>query len=118
MTRSLHLVDVFTDRPCSGNQLAVVTGAKGLHAPQMIDRHGAFAQRLGKNIGRRHGVLHGEIDPDAADWRHRMRGPTQSRRLSSSTTDSGGKPVAPFAKLDDQFDPQESCREVGIARLG
>jgi trans-2,3-dihydro-3-hydroxyanthranilate isomerase len=35
MTRSLHLVDVFTDRPCRGNQLAVVTGAKGLSAPQM-----------------------------------------------------------------------------------
>ena len=35
MTRSLHLVDVFTDKPCSGNQLAVVTGAKGLSTPLM-----------------------------------------------------------------------------------
>lgn len=35
MTRSLHLVDVFTDRPCAGNQLAVVTGAQGLNARQM-----------------------------------------------------------------------------------
>ena len=42
MTRSLHLVDVFTDRPCTGNQLAVVTGAKGLHAPQMQ----AFAREM------------------------------------------------------------------------
>ena len=42
MTRSLHLVDVFTDRPCSGNQLAVVTGAKGLSARQMQ----AFAREM------------------------------------------------------------------------
>jgi trans-2,3-dihydro-3-hydroxyanthranilate isomerase len=42
MTRSLHLVDVFTDRPCSGNQLAVVTGAKGLAARRMQ----AFAREM------------------------------------------------------------------------
>ena len=42
MTRSLHLVDVFTDRPCSGNQLAVVTGAKGLTPKQMQ----AFAREM------------------------------------------------------------------------
>jgi trans-2,3-dihydro-3-hydroxyanthranilate isomerase len=42
MTRSLHLVDVFTDRPFSGNQLAVVTGAKGLTARQMQ----AFAREM------------------------------------------------------------------------
>ena len=42
MTRSLHLVDVFTDRPCAGNQLAVVTGAKGLNAPAMQ----AFAREM------------------------------------------------------------------------
>ncbi|MBS0393434.1 MAG: PhzF family phenazine biosynthesis protein [Proteobacteria bacterium] len=42
MTRSLHLVDVFTDRPCSGNQLAVVTGAKGLSARRMQ----AFAREM------------------------------------------------------------------------
>jgi trans-2,3-dihydro-3-hydroxyanthranilate isomerase len=42
MTRSLHLVDVFTDRPCAGNQLAVVTGAEGLSARQMQ----AFAREM------------------------------------------------------------------------
>ena len=42
MTRSLHLVDVFTDRPCAGNQLAVVTGAKGLSTRQMQ----AFAREM------------------------------------------------------------------------
>ncbi|MCZ8131241.1 MAG: PhzF family phenazine biosynthesis protein [Steroidobacteraceae bacterium] len=42
MSRSLHLVDVFTDRPCTGNQLAVVTGAKGLTARQMQ----AFAREM------------------------------------------------------------------------
>lgn len=42
MTRTLHLVDVFTDRPCAGNQLAVVTGAKGLNARQMQ----AFAREM------------------------------------------------------------------------
>jgi trans-2,3-dihydro-3-hydroxyanthranilate isomerase len=42
MTRSLHLVDVFTDKPCTGNQLAVVTGAKGLNTPQMQ----AFAREM------------------------------------------------------------------------
>ncbi len=42
MSRSLHLVDVFTDRPCTGNQLAVVTGAKGLNARQMQ----AFAREM------------------------------------------------------------------------
>lgn len=42
MTRTLHLVDVFTDRPCAGNQLAVVTGAKGLTARQMQ----AFAREM------------------------------------------------------------------------
>jgi trans-2,3-dihydro-3-hydroxyanthranilate isomerase len=42
MTRHLHLVDVFTDRPCAGNQLAVVTGAKGLTGRQMQ----AFAREM------------------------------------------------------------------------
>ena len=42
MTRQLHLVDVFTDRPCRGNQLAVVTGAAGLTARQMQ----AFASEM------------------------------------------------------------------------
>jgi len=42
MTRSLHLLDVFTDRACSGNQLAVVTGAKGLSSRQMQ----AFAREM------------------------------------------------------------------------
>jgi trans-2,3-dihydro-3-hydroxyanthranilate isomerase len=35
MSRRLHIVDVFTHRPCAGNQLAVVLGAQGLRAPQM-----------------------------------------------------------------------------------
>jgi trans-2,3-dihydro-3-hydroxyanthranilate isomerase len=35
MSRRLHIVDVFTHRPCAGNQLAVVLGAEGLRAPQM-----------------------------------------------------------------------------------
>jgi trans-2,3-dihydro-3-hydroxyanthranilate isomerase len=42
MTRHLHLVDVFTDRACTGNQLAVVTGAKGLTGRQMQ----AFAREM------------------------------------------------------------------------
>ena len=42
MTRRLHLVDVFTDRPCRGNQLAVVTGAAGLTVRQMQ----AFANEM------------------------------------------------------------------------
>jgi trans-2,3-dihydro-3-hydroxyanthranilate isomerase len=42
MHRSLHLVDVFTDRPCTGNQLAVITGAKGLTTRQMQ----AFAREM------------------------------------------------------------------------
>lgn len=42
MPRSLHLVDVFTDRPLAGNQLAVVTGADGLAARQMQ----AFAREM------------------------------------------------------------------------
>jgi trans-2,3-dihydro-3-hydroxyanthranilate isomerase len=42
MTRKLHLVDVFTDRPCTGNQLAVVTGALGLSARHMQ----AFAREM------------------------------------------------------------------------
>jgi trans-2,3-dihydro-3-hydroxyanthranilate isomerase len=36
MTRSLYIVDVFTERALAGNQLAVVTGAKGLTARQML----------------------------------------------------------------------------------
>jgi trans-2,3-dihydro-3-hydroxyanthranilate isomerase len=42
MSRSLHIVDVFTDRPFAGNQLAVVTGAKGLGVRQMQ----AFAREM------------------------------------------------------------------------
>jgi len=42
MSRELHLVDVFTDRPCAGNQLAVVTGAAGLTSRQMQ----AFAREM------------------------------------------------------------------------
>jgi trans-2,3-dihydro-3-hydroxyanthranilate isomerase len=42
MHRSLHLVDVFTDRPCTGNQLAVITGANGLTTRQMQ----AFAREM------------------------------------------------------------------------
>jgi len=42
MSRRLHIVDVFTHRPCAGNQLAVVLGAEGLRAPQMQ----AFAREM------------------------------------------------------------------------
>jgi len=40
------LVDVFTDRPLEGNQLAVFTDARGLLPEQM--------QRLATEIGRAH----------------------------------------------------------------
>jgi trans-2,3-dihydro-3-hydroxyanthranilate isomerase len=42
MPRKLHIVDVFTDRPCTGNALAVVLGAAGLTARQMQ----AFAREM------------------------------------------------------------------------
>jgi trans-2,3-dihydro-3-hydroxyanthranilate isomerase len=42
MNRRLHIVDVFTERACAGNQLAVVLGARGLSARQMQ----AFAREM------------------------------------------------------------------------
>ena len=42
MARRLHIVDVFTDKPCAGNALAVVLGAAGLSAAQMQ----AFAREM------------------------------------------------------------------------
>ena len=42
MTRRLHIVDVFTDKACAGNALAVVLGAGGLNARQMQ----AFAREM------------------------------------------------------------------------
>ncbi len=45
----------------------------GLHLAQRRERHGAFSQGFGKDVGGGHGVLDGEIDADAADRRHGMR---------------------------------------------
>ena len=42
MQRKLHIVDVFTDKPCTGNALAVVLGAAGLTTRQMQ----AFAREM------------------------------------------------------------------------
>lgn len=42
MARRLHIVDVFTDRACTGNALAVVLGAGGLNARAMQ----AFAREM------------------------------------------------------------------------
>lgn len=42
MSRRLHIVDVFTDKACAGNALAVVLGAKGLSSRAMQ----AFAREM------------------------------------------------------------------------
>jgi len=45
-----------------------------LHGGEVRGRHIAGFERPGQDIGRRDRILHGEIDADAADRRHRMRG--------------------------------------------
>ena len=72
MTRSLHLVDVFTDRPCSGNQLAVVTGAKGLTSRQMQ----AFAREM--NFSETTFVL--AAQPTGGGWPVRIFTPAEGGR--------------------------------------
>jgi hypothetical protein len=44
-----------------------------LHAGQHFDADLACAQGTGKPVRRRHRILDGEIDADAANRRHRMR---------------------------------------------
>ena len=45
-----------------------------LHGTQVVLGDGSLLQSRSQNIGRSDGVLDREIDPDAADRRHRMRG--------------------------------------------
>jgi len=45
-----------------------------LDPAQMIERELSIPQRFEENVGRRHGVLNREIDADAADRRHGVRG--------------------------------------------
>ncbi len=78
MTRHLHLVDVFTDRPCSGNQLAVVTGAKGLTARQMQ----AFAREM--NFSETTFVLGDQ--PSGGGWPVRIFTPTEELPFAGHPT--------------------------------
>lgn len=78
MTRSLHIVDVFTDRPCAGNQLAVVTGAKGLTARQMQ----AFAREM--NFSETTFVM--EDRPTAGLWPVRIYTPTHELPFAGHPT--------------------------------
>ncbi|GGN73526.1 hypothetical protein GCM10011610_16090 [Nocardia rhizosphaerihabitans] len=43
-------------------------------------KSGAVEQRPGQNARGRDGILHGEIDADAADRRHRVRGIADARQ--------------------------------------
>ena len=45
-----------------------------LDAFERVDRYRSTPQRLGENIGGSYRVLHREIDADAADRRHGVRG--------------------------------------------
>jgi hypothetical protein len=47
--------------------------APALHPVEIIHRDSMLAQRSGQNVGRRDGILNGQIDADAADRRHGVR---------------------------------------------
>jgi trans-2,3-dihydro-3-hydroxyanthranilate isomerase len=78
MARRLHIVDVFTDKPCTGNPLAVVLGAHGLTARQMQ----AFAREM--NFSETTFVMSDE--PVAGAWPVRIYTPTHELPFAGHPT--------------------------------
>jgi trans-2,3-dihydro-3-hydroxyanthranilate isomerase len=105
MTRSLHLVDVFTDRPCSGNQLAVVTGAKGLTARQMQ----SFAREM--NFSETTFVL--AEQPVGGGWPVRIFTPTEELPFAGHPT-LGTAHVIRHALLNGRVDRVTLALAIGL----
>ena len=105
MTRSLHLVDVFTDRPCSGNQLAVVTGAKGLTSRQMQ----AFAREM--NFSETTFVL--AAQPTGGGWPVRIFTPAEELPFAGHPT-LGTAHVIRHALLGGRVDRVTLALEAGL----
>ena len=105
MTRSLHLVDVFTDRPCSGNQLAVVTGAQGLTARRMQ----AFAREM--NFSETSFVLADR--PVGGGWPVRIFTPAQELPFAGHPT-LGTAHVIRHVLLGGRVDRVTLALEVGL----
>ena len=105
MTRSLHLVDVFTDRPFSGNQLAVVTGASGLTTRQMQ----AFAHEM--NFSETTFVLGDQ--PVGGGWPVRIFTPAEELPFAGHPT-LGTAHVIRHALLGGRVDRVTLALEVGL----
>ena len=105
MTRHLHLVDVFTDQPCSGNQLAVVTGARGLTARQMQ----AFAREM--NFSETSFVM--EDLPAGGGWPVRIFTPRREVPFAGHPT-LGTAHVIRHALLGGRVDRVTLSLEVGL----
>ena len=105
MTRSLHLVDVFTDRPCAGNQLAVVTGAKGLTTRQMQ----AFAREM--NFSETTFVLSDQ--PQGGGWPVRIFTPAEELPFAGHPT-LGTAHVIRHALLGGRVDRVTLALGIGL----
>ena len=105
MTRSLHLVDVFTDRPCAGNQLAVVTGAKGLTTRQMQ----SFAREM--NFSETSFVLADQ--PQGGGWPVRIFTPAAELPFAGHPT-LGTAHVIRHALLGGRVDRVTLALQIGL----
>ena len=105
MTRSLHLVDVFTDRPCAGNQLAVITGAKGLATRQMQ----SFAREM--NFSETTFVLADQ--PQGGGWPVRIFTPSEELPFAGHPT-LGTAHVIRHALLGGRVDRVTLALPIGL----
>jgi UDP-galactopyranose mutase len=99
-------------------------GAPALHGRQVRLGEGPGPQWTGEPLGGRDRVLHGEVDPDPADRRHRVRGVAEAQE---AVPVPAGEPVhlhvqhadvGPVAELvdpvgQDRLQPREVGAEVG-----
>lgn len=77
MHRKLHIVDVFADRPCAGNMLSVVLGAKGLSTKNM--------QSLARELGAAETAFVMASAPVAGHWPLRVFTSTRELPFAGSS---------------------------------
>jgi hypothetical protein len=78
-----------------------------LHGAKMIAADGPLPERGGENVGSRDGILHGKVDADAADRRHRVGGVTDAQQPGpiplAQAIDANGQEfdIVPTAEFTD-----------------
>ena len=104
--------------------MRIGNSATALNLGEVVLTHGTARELRRQNIGRRHRILHRDVDADAADRRHRVRGISdaeQSRpRPALQPVDGDGEQldvVPAFDVSDARLQDRRKRDDVGAERF-